>query len=306
MLLFSVATGMLVKCGFGNLCKKIAKKPFKALFSLDGSLCAAFILGAIGGFPLGAKTVCELYREDECPKDDAERALALCSNPGLGFTVAGIGEAMLGNTAIGLKMWLSCLAASVIIAILSTRNNAANPPKTPKNSEKNDAETISQKPPVSSTEKRSNAQIVTDSISDSSLSLVKICAFVVIFKTLSSIFLGITASLPITGYLSAPLPAALIACVFEFSSGIQTLIKAFLTPVALSLPYIKTVQPLHLLITATLAWSGVSVHMQTSAFTASNGLKLKNYYLQKLSSTLLSPLCFLAISYIELLFKALI
>ena len=252
---------------------------------------------------MGAKTVCELYREDECPKEDAERALALCSNPGLGFTVAGIGEAMLGNTAIGLKMWLSCLVASVIIAILSTRNNAVNHANIPRNSEKSDIKNPSQKTPV---EKRTNTQIVTDSISDSSLSLVKICAFVVIFKTLSSIFLGITASLPITGYLSAPLPAALIACVFEFSSGIQTLIKAFITPVTLSLPYIKTVQPLHLLITATLAWSGVSVHMQTSAFTASNGLKLKNYYLQKLSSTLLSPLCFLAISYIELLFKALI
>ena len=292
--LFSVATSMLVKSGFGEVCKKAVSKPFEKFFAMNGSLSAALILGAVGGFPLGAKTVSELYKDGNCTKEEAERALPLCSNPGIGFTVVGVGETLLGSNVTGIKLWLSCLLSSIAVSILKSRKYTVRSRNLPH---------LTTKPPHTNTPQRTATETVIESVSESAASMLKVCGFVVIFKTVSAVFLEITASSPLFHQVSSPFFSALITCIFEFSSGIFNLTQAVSDQLTVCLPFTSPVPLLHLLTATTLAWSGISVHMQTTAFASSNNLTLKNYYPQKLLSAVLTPLCFILLTYVETAMK---
>ena len=50
-----------------------------------------FILGAVGGYPLGAQVVCDLYEKSRITKGDAEIALCYSSLPSPGFVLGAIG-----------------------------------------------------------------------------------------------------------------------------------------------------------------------------------------------------------------------
>ena len=243
---------------------------------------------------MGAKTVCELYKEGNCTKEEAEKALPLCSNPGIGFTVAGVGETLLGSTSVGVKLWLSCLVSSLAVSILKSRKHTVKSRELPQKTTKE---------PQKLTQLRTATETVIESVSESAASMLKVCGFVVIFKTVSAVFLEITASLPLFHQVSSPAFSALTTCVFEFSSGIFNLTQAVSDQLTLCLPFTYPVPLLHLLTATTLAWSGISVHMQTTAFASSNNLTLKTYYPQKLLSAVLTPLCFILLSYIETAMK---
>ena len=52
---------------------------------------SSFILGAVGGYPLGAQVVCDLYKNAQITKRDAENALCYSSLCSPGFMLGAIG-----------------------------------------------------------------------------------------------------------------------------------------------------------------------------------------------------------------------
>ncbi|MBO5789976.1 MAG: hypothetical protein J6R40_02360 [Clostridia bacterium] len=77
-------------------------------------------MGALGGFPLGAKTVCLAYENGELTKREAEHLLGFVNVTGPAFLVAGVGAALRGNAAEGFIFYsiqiLSALLAGALTA----------------------------------------------------------------------------------------------------------------------------------------------------------------------------------------------
>ena len=259
LLPFMISSRLMIACGFGQLCRKIFGRTLGIILGRGGADCSsAFCLGAVSIFTIGAKSVCELYRRGECEREDAELMLGVCSNAGLGFTAAGIGGAMWGDTAFGIKLWGISLFSSLFSgALLARRGNSRN----------------STSPVAENTQSFSVSQTVTEAIADSVFSALKVCGALVFFELLSAVFAQITAPLFIPPAVNASLLAFL-----EFSSGSRALAATASGSAAAA-------RCAKLLTAVAVAFSGVSVHTQVASFALPAGLKMKKYYIVKALSS---------------------
>ena len=111
MVLSSYISGSTV----AQMISKLFEKPFKIFFRTNAYGIIPFILGALGGYPVGAKTVSEFYESGKISQNDANRLLYWCINPSPAFLVTAVGTFMLGNSKSGCILYISCLLSSVTI-----------------------------------------------------------------------------------------------------------------------------------------------------------------------------------------------
>ena len=115
---FFVAVSWAVNCGL-----------FHTLQNMGIPTSAAvFFLGALGGYPLGARTAGEAYRGGLLTKAEAEHLLACCNNAGPAFILVVVGQTVFRSNAAGLALWGIHLAAALIVALFFCRRQAARTP----------------------------------------------------------------------------------------------------------------------------------------------------------------------------------
>ena len=73
-----------------------------------------FILGMVGGYPVGAEVICSLYREGYLSKSDAESALPLCSLCGPGFVFGVVSSVF--SFRFALVLWCAHLLTALPLA----------------------------------------------------------------------------------------------------------------------------------------------------------------------------------------------
>ena len=66
---------------------------------------AVFFLGALGGYPLGARTAGEAYRSGLLTKQESESLLRCCNNAGPAFILTVVGQNVFQSSSAGLALW---------------------------------------------------------------------------------------------------------------------------------------------------------------------------------------------------------
>ena len=94
---------------------------FQKLFKLPPEYLRSFVLSAIFGFPVGARCCSEQYKSSGI-REYTERAICLCSNPSMAFTVFAVGGVMLSDIYAGFCLYFSVVLSTVILGILYGRN----------------------------------------------------------------------------------------------------------------------------------------------------------------------------------------
>lgn len=115
---FFVLSGLVVETGLALRLGACFAKPMARCFHLPGASASLFLLGALGGYPTGARAVAQLYQQGLCTKDEAQQMLGFCNNCGPGFFLGVAGGTLLGSTTAGLVLWLIHLAAALITGLL--------------------------------------------------------------------------------------------------------------------------------------------------------------------------------------------
>ena len=235
------------------------------LFGLPGTMAPALLLGAVGGYPVGAKTVCRLYGQGACTKEQALSALRFCCNAGPSFVIGAVGTGLLGDGRLGLRLWLAHLAAALLIGsvfrVKSTVVKADN--ITPY---------LPQKEPGSAV----FLQAVTGAVG----TFLNVCAFVLLF----SVLLCLLERLPVFSALP-PFPAGLLYGVLELTGGAARLAACELSPRVL-MPALSFL----------CGWGGLSVQCQTVDLLQRAGLPCRGYLRAKLLHGLLAAALTLLIS----------
>ena len=250
---FMVISEMIVSSGLGSIIGKAISKPAKAILRVNDGVACAFILGAICGFPIGAKTISSLLDRGEIDRKTASFALTFCNNPGLAFVVSAVGVSLFGSLRLGVILYLSTILSAIIIGLvgrcfLKSGELSAEASSTP---------------PL--TRPDGGAELFSAAIKSAANSMLTVCALVTFFSALVGSI----------GYLLGKLGAsanltAAIFCFFELSSGVSA--AAELTKAPLSAI---------LLTSAALGWSGLSVHFQVMTVTSGSGISYKPYFLAK-------------------------
>lgn len=166
---FMVLSSYISGSSVAELISKLFEKPFNFIFKTSGYGIIPFILGALGGYPVGAKTVCEFYENGKIPQNDAQRLLYWCINPSPAFLITAVGTFMLGNIKSGFILYFSCILASLTIGFFCRflSNGEIYP--------------IENKP------LKSKESVFVKSVSKGSEGMLSICGWVLTFCVLASL-----------------------------------------------------------------------------------------------------------------------
>lgn len=119
---FTVLSVYLQNSGLYRTVLKPLAKPLSKLLRLDEELCAVFILGNIGGYPVGARLLSELCRQNQLSPKDAGRLLCCCYGSGPSFIISVVGNRVFGSAAAGAILFGACFLSSLIIAAAVCRS----------------------------------------------------------------------------------------------------------------------------------------------------------------------------------------
>lgn len=254
---FFVVVSFAVGCGFFAVLRRLGL-PVGA---------AVFLVGIVGGYPVGARTVGELYRGGGLARERAETLLTFCNNagPSFIFSIAGVG--VFGSQKIGLALYgihiLSALAAGGLLdGLRSVRNvskTAGSDMKTAR---------CDMKPAGNCMKSAGNGTklpaLFVSCVGSAAAAMVNICAFVIFFLVVMALVRQAWPGLP-------PLALGLL----EVTGGITSLEAS---PAGFCMA------------AALLGWGGVSVHCQTAAVLEDTGLSLRRYLLAKALQAVISAL----------------
>lgn len=255
---FIIVNSIVVDSGFASVLGSWMGRPVKVLFAVNAAGAAAFVLGALSGFPLGAQCAGRLYEQGLCTKDDAERMLAFCNNTGPSFLIGTIGAYMWGMSEIGILLYASQMISAVVVgfALRFTRKEEPLPPFR------------------SADDLILNSSVFTSAISRGSVTMLKICGFITAFSVLCAMLreFAVMFGLQLQGAA-----AALIFGFLEITAGAGASAAAG-GRIGLALT------------AAAVGWSGLSVHMQTASVIDRKGLSMKRYIIGKAAQGILSGL----------------
>lgn len=261
---FFVLSSMFISTGVIQRLSTRLEKPFQWLFGLPGSFGAALLLGAAGGYPVGAKTIATLYQQGQCSKRDAEKALRFCNNAGPAFLISAVGASLLQDSGVGLKLYTVHLLSAFIIGFINRK----------------DTNDVKYKSITSDNIQKTNfISLFLRSVTDAFSSFLNVSAFVLIFAVITTMLHQLPLIDSVQSLPGGILWYGLLAGFLELTSGVACLTQGVLPPSSL-LPALSFL----------CGWGGCSVQFQTISLLHDAGLSCRQYLKSKLLQGILAAL----------------
>ena len=215
LFLFMILAGFIVKSGLANRIPEFFGKGLGQLFGLPPVCSSVIFLSLLGGYPVGAAIIDNLYKKGALSNKESEKMCMFCVCAGPGFLVTYIGAVMTRNLRLGYILLCSQIISLIISGIIA--RFSIHPRCTQVNSSFKGKEPIIIK------------EALVSSVADAISSCVRMCALVVIFSSLSEVYITlckgnsaliwITALIEVTNgikYIADGYPTVLIAFVCGF------------------------------------------------------------------------------------------
>lgn len=220
---------------------------------LPPTVMPCLVLGAVCGFPIGAKEICALRQEKNLTERQAAYALSLCSGASPAFLAAFVGQRLFGNSTLGILIWAISLFSSLLVNGALCRRALIGQPTAGHFS------AMTEMPPFFPS--------LLSSIRNAGRTLASICSLILFFSSVCSVLAGLVPS------LGDPLSALLFGLI-EMTGGISFLSAP--TPLAAALCAGLT------------TFGGLSITAQTLLFAKQVHLPIRPYLLGRTLSALLS------------------
>ena len=233
---------------------------------MPGSSAYPLILGMLSGYPVGAKTVCQIYKEGLCTKREAELMLAYTNNSGPLFIIGTVGISMFGSTTIGLIL----LCTGIIFGKkLGNKYKSIN----------KDYVKISSK----SVNFSNLGEVLSNSIISSVKTVLMIGGFVVIFSVIISILKN-SGILSIVSHILSPLfgnssfISGFLSGIIELTNGLNAICNI----------HVKSLSTNILICAFLLGFGGFSVMLQILSVVSKEKLSIKPYIIGKILQAILA------------------
>lgn len=248
---FMVISDILVKAGATSFLAGLFEKPMRTLFLSSGEGAGAAFLGALCGFPIGARCAVSLYDTGKISRSECEKLICFTNNPSIAFVVSAVGLSLFGSKRAGAELYVITVLSSLVIGAVFCRFGEREK-KSDKKRNKAAASSFGIKD-------------IAGAIGDSATGVIRVCAFVVFF----SVALGMIKDAAETlGATNGTL--AVLLGIVELTGGVAEAAKLLPSDAA----YIAAA--------FALSWSGISVHFQIMSICSGTGINLRPYFLAKL------------------------
>ena len=257
---YFVLSELFVSLGCAELLGRKLSKIMEKIFHISGTGASPLLLGLVGGYPLGAKTVADLYCSSQLTKADAERLLFFCCNAGPAFIIGVVGGALYRSAMVGISLYLIHVFSALLCGLFISAGKR----------ETHVRQNISKKAlPFSGA--------LVHAVDGALHTTGKVCAFILLF----SIFIGIEKQV-----IQNSLFLGILSGLTELSTGCAALAAAELS------------WPLKFTLTSVfLAFGGICVLCQTLAVTVKSQLPMRRYFSGKLLQSIISAAIAFPVSY---------
>ena len=252
---FVIGANVLMNLGVVKFLGIFLSPATRFLFKLPGSASFAIGMGAISGYPMGAKIVCQLRASGELTKNEAQRLLAFSNNAGPLFVLGAVAVGMFGSVYLGYLLLIGHYIGAISLGLL-TRLFAR------KSLLKSD------KLPVLVVNKEPFGQVLGQAVKNSMETLLIIGGFIILFSVVSAL---VTQFSFIGSYVSI-----FLASVLEMTGGLGLLAEEELA------------QNIAAAAGAVLGFGGFSVMFQALSFIGKTDLSPTLYILSKLAHGILA------------------
>ena len=220
---------------------------------LPPTVMTCLILGAVCGFPVGAKEICAARQENAITPRQAAYALSLCSGASPAFLATFVGQRLFGNSALGILIWGISLLSSLLVNGILCRKALQGQPTAGRFC------AMTEMPPLFPS--------LLSSIRNAGRTLASICSLILFFSSVCSVLAGLLPSLGIN-------LSALLFGLIEMTGGIA---------------FLSSPSPLAAALCAGLTtFGGLSITAQTLLFAKQAHLSIRPYLLGRTLSALVS------------------
>ena len=260
---FFVLGSAIMELGVPQRLSGVLSPLMSRLFGVSGAGASAFIIGVMGGYPLGASTAAGLCERGAISRDECSRLLGFCNNSGPAFLIGAAGVGVFGSARAGLVLYACHVLAAVTSGVL------LRPRRSP---------ALSAPAPAPEPEPGALARAVMSSVRN----ILNVCGFVVIFSAVvaaldaAGIFPRLAGELAVHTGMELSAARALLTGFLEIGSGIGALRGCSATAMNFALCALV------------IGWGGISVHMQTAAAIADAKPKAARHFAGRLLSAALS------------------
>ena len=255
---FMVISELIVRSGVVSVISRPIARPARVLFGVGREGASVFLLGALCGFPIGARSAVRLYECGRIDKDELASLMDFSNNPSSAFVISAVGVSLFGNRPLGLLLYVITLLSAISVGIL--RNFASR-----KRRKKDNGSYCSRVSGLSISD-------FTDAVTSGALGVINVCAFVVFFCVVVGT-LGI-----VLDFFGAPRNIrALFFSFLEMTGGVSA--ASALSPTSIGA----------LLAAFCLGWSGLSVHCQVLSLCGTR-IGAMRYFISKLIQGILNAL----------------
>lgn len=254
---FMVISGLTVSAGLGELLGRLCEGSVRRLFGVSGEAACALLLGAVCGFPIGAKTVMALLDVGHISRREAERLLCFCNSPSSAFLISAVGISLYSSRLAGVIFYFVTLSAAVAVGIAAKLIFG-------RVTSRDGAEGHLRRPPVPGLDS------FTAAVSDAAVGMLTVCAYVVFFSAVMGCLGQLLRQLGCPDAL-----CALLYGLVELSGGVSA-------ASALELGATRVMMTAFI-----IGWSGLSVHFQIMSLCRGRGIGFRGYFVAKLCQGLL-------------------
>ena len=248
---FMIISSFMLKSNIAYRLSAVIPDIYEKAFLLPKESAAVILMSFIGGYPVGAFMIKELYEQKIITKSQGLRMLTFCVNPGPSFIIGYVGAYLLGSTKAGVIIYCSIIIASLLTAVFTRNSNQYTYTK------------IKSKKEIQP--KSSYISSFTDAVKDSTSSIISVCSFVILFSMLNELWIQFAKNDELR---------MLFSCIFEVTNAMGVYAKAF---------------PLYIS-AAVLSFGGLCVHFQIMPVLLALRSGFPIFILKKLSVALLSAL----------------
>lgn len=271
---FFVLSSLFIATGLVGRCARWMEGGMQRLFGVGGAGGSVFLLGLVGGYPVGARTLAQLVERGDCSRQDAERLSLFCNNCGPAFFMGAVGVGIFGSRQAGVLLLMSnalaALTLGLLLHLLWDRGKAPAASRHQSNTIPSFLNTPSSH--KATLPAASLPAVLPDCVRMAFSSTLGVCAYVILFSVLTTLA-DSTGLLPSE---ETPLLRCALVGFLELSTGVAHLGEAGHVGAALPLAAFL------------LSWGGLSVHCQTLPFWHQAGVSPGPYLLAKFLQGLLA------------------
>ena len=171
---FFVAVTCFTSLGLAGELGRFLSPVAAPLLGCSGPGSVAFLMGLLGGYPVGGRTVAELYAAGAIDRPEAERLLTFCNNCGPAFVLGVAGAGCFGSVRTGLLLYAIHVLSAVAVAQFSrSRRAKTGTPRLP-------------------APEPSFPAVLVRSVTEGARAMVSVCAFVVFALAATRLLTAIT------------------------------------------------------------------------------------------------------------------